>query len=754
MSVNYSQYPATGVFSENLGIYMRTAQDIYNDVGGFGRPVDKGIALSWSTYHLAGGTFYLPDASDITQSTSFSLHFNPSLSANNKVYNVLTSCVSDVTLYDNAVQGYNNQNRVYPEITTSTRYTLNGVAVRYLSDYEPSRFFEFMYAQNACQGFDGEWIDFREAWLHMDDVANPHYWTTGYRELFTSKTIVAINTATTVNAYDTIAPVTSRFTKMTRMIDNNYTTSIFCRNWSSELFSIIFNSDGDIANIIYPTGYDGDSDFNNSLFYVFGNMPKVRIYNMKTLTSSLFENPQDGVDYQFLYFDGVAYKNDNGVFVDMFGKQLEGDVEKGALYFDVWWRSGQPYRVNIFACHHVKSILKTLCSSGIPVRTPQSISNGTPLNARNPQNTEVSQFYQTKINSRTGEVRGEPKPLYEPENIQLIGNAGEIELSYTENIVIDETPLETPDLYYIGNGVRTYALTKPNLDTYFTNLFGLPDDIVDLIQKYTANIAEVTRNIMVFPFSVPNYTTTVAGNIVVHGSEIVENASEIRKSTCIIKAGSYFVESNNSFTDYEPYSNYYIFIPYVGFTKLESRDVVNHAISIQYVVDFNTGACEACIFRDGVILKTLQGIMGVNIPIVSRDYSQMLQNITSVVANSANAVKSIIAMDWKNALLNSGSATFDLQSSDISRNTTSETSTAGTSNNFVLPQYPFIIRIKAKAQNPDNYASTIGHACNVSGTLSEFTGYTVCRNVVIDNVIATSEECDMIKSLLESGVYI
>lgn len=751
MSVNYSAYPPTGVFSENLGIYYRTAQDIYNTIGGFGKPVDKSIALSWTKYHLSGGSFYFPNKNDITQNSAFSLNFNPSISKNNKVYNILTSCTSDATLTDNATQGYNTQKFVYPEITTTTRYTLNGTAVRYLSDYQPSRFFEWLYDQNKCTGLDGEWIDFCEAWLHMDDIANVHYWSFDYWNLLESTT-TAINNATTINAYDNVVPVLGRFTKITRMIDNNFSTSIFCRGWNTEIFNIVFNSENGLINsIIYPTGLYDFFNWSDNQFYIFGNIPVIRNLNIQETVIDLFE-PQGDIDVTFLYFDGVAYKNDNGVFIDAFGRQLTGDVENGGLRIEVWWRSGLPLRVKIHSCQHIKSILKTLCSYGIPVRSTQSRTNSTPLNGANPQNTEVSQFYQTKINTKTGEVKGDPQPLFVPENIQLIGNAGEIDLTYNDNISIEETPLETPDLYYIGNGVRTYALNKSNFDNYFTNLFGLPDDIVDLIQKYNTNLSEVTRNIMVFPFSVPNYTNTVVGNIVVHGSEIVQNANEIRKSTCIINAGSYFVESNESFTDYEPYSNYYIFIPYVGFTKLDSRDVVNHSISIRYVVDFLTGSCDACIFRDGVMLKTLQGIIGINIPIVSRDFSQMLRNVTSVVTNSANLAKSAFTKDVENVLQNVGATA--IKSANISRNTTNETSTAGTSNNFVLPQYPFIIRIKAKTQNPENYGSTVGYACNVSDRLSEFSGYTVCRNVVIDNIVATSEECDMIKSLLESGVYI
>ena len=748
MAVDYSKYPATGEFSTNLKIYYRTALDIYNAVGGFGGKVEKGISLSWTNYHLSGGTFYFPNVEDVTQSYAYSFNFRPSLFRNNKVYNVLTSCQTETTLKDNAIQGYNRADFVYPEITANTRYTLRGTAVRYLSDYQPSRFFQYIYSYNQTWGLDDEYQDFALAWLNMDNISSAHWWSYSFHDVL-SRSIVGINTATSVTLYDDIEAVLSRNLKFTRMIDNNYTHSIFCRNWSRELFTIVFNMyDGIIQEVRMPTGYNPVFQWYNAQYYVFGNIPVVDNLNVQEALYDFYGDISYG-GKSFIYFDGVPYKVENGKLVDALGRELAGDVEKGALFIYVEGHTDTQLIISVRCCHHVKSILKALCSCGLPVRTTQDYTASNPLNSINPQYEGVSQYYQTKINIRTGEVKGEPQPLYIPENAQLITNPNGIEIPYSDNITITETPLKVPEVFYISKGVRTYAMGQGDFNTLMQRLYELPADIFEIVKGFSENISESIRNVTVFPFHIPNNFLTASTNLVYYGEELLPSVNEVRRNNCIIDMGSFSVQGEGNFMDYEPYTQYFISLPYVGIRKLDSRDVVGKNINVKYIVDVQTGECRANVFRDGVLLSTHNGICGITIPIVSRDYATIISNINNIISSTASLTES--PFNANNTITSLFSA---VSSANIYRSSVTENGESGTTSSFTLPQYPYIIEIRSRYEIPENYGHSVGYVCEESGRIVDYTGFTICDNVDCSGIPCLEEEREAIRNILESGIYL
>ena len=71
-----------------------------------------------------------------------------------------------------------------------------------------------------------------------------------------------------------------------------------------------------------------------------------------------------------------------------------------------------------------------------------------------------------------------------------------------------------------------------------------------------------------------------------------------------------------------------------------------------------------------------------------------------------------------------------------------------------MPLDSYVIVSRPSVEEPDNFAHTYGKVCHTTGLLNDMSGFTVCKNVDVTGITATEEERSMIKTFLESGVFI
>lgn len=265
----------------------------------------------------------------------------------------------------------------------------------------------------------------------------------------------------------------------------------------------------------------------------------------------------------------------------------------------------------------------------------------------------------------------------------------------------------------------------------------------------------------------------------------------------------------NDFRDYAPYTTAELVVPYHGSVQLDPADWLGRLITIKYIIDVRTGVSTALICREGIPMITLNGQVGIPVPVHATDAANMInthqQNAynvraaeiqkTSAVANAIfgtaqgfisgasgvakntqgvkmtnnarlgamaaggvvgaaqNAVNGVLGV--KSADLNLNRAKSNLDHIPISRMTVgaaSSTVSAG------LERYPRlnIHRPKmAPGYSAEVYGHTVGFACNMFGEVGRFTGYTECSDVDCSGITgATEEEKNMIHDALVSGTYL
>ena len=67
---------------------------------------------------------------------------------------------------------------------------------------------------------------------------------------------------------------------------------------------------------------------------------------------------------------------------------------------------------------------------------------------------------------------------------------------------------------------------------------------------------------------------------------------------------------------------------------------------------------------------------------------------------------------------------------------------------------PYVIIERPSLSVPNNVQHYVGQTSNITMTLGDCRGFTLCEYVHIDNVSATTEEIAEIESLLKQGVIL
>lgn len=314
-------------------------------------------------------------------------------------------------------------------------------------------------------------------------------------------------------------------------------------------------------------------------------------------------------------------------------------------------------------------------------------------------------------------------------------------------------------------------------------------------QKFlNANPIDCIVNLMFYPFNLHDYITGNYNPVKLGNQTVIFTIGQTTYSfyglqpdasdsmQVLLDMGSVvYYPHFGDFRDYEPYSSAELIIPYHGSLTISPAEYMGHKIGVKCIVDLSTGASIAYIFRDDLAVDSITGTVGVQIPvsgIAQADYNNSVFNASAQL----NAAKISAAAGF-------ASDTIGLVASAVSANplgvaasvTKIAADTAAASNNLDIAQYnvshvkiPYrqsgtstpatstaadqiarliVRRPKMLEYDPQIYAEVNGYACLICDTLSGYTGFTVCSDVHVGGG-ATAEEKNMIKSLLQAGVYL
>ena len=212
-----------------------------------------------------------------------------------------------------------------------------------------------------------------------------------------------------------------------------------------------------------------------------------------------------------------------------------------------------------------------------------------------------------------------------------------------------------------------------------------------------------------------------------------------------VKLDEYF---NNVF-DYEN-TTISIYLPFCGIHKLDVNDVMRGEISVIYHVDVLTGACliDVKVMRDlaGGVIYTFSGNCAVQYPVSSGSYVGIVTGLLGIAGGIAGTVATGGALA---PLLMGAGASIGHMHTDVSHsgNISSNAGAMGA-------KKPYLIIERPQTKTPPTAVTIEGLPQNDIVTMSELTGYVKVKTAKYDGLSCTSNELDILRGLLETGVYI
>lgn len=309
-----------------------------------------------------------------------------------------------------------------------------------------------------------------------------------------------------------------------------------------------------------------------------------------------------------------------------------------------------------------------------------------------------------------------------------------------------------------------------------------PIDTVQSVMFFPlAIVPELLLNDSIFTTVQAPLTNVVYGNIT---SDI--QANHIPQQTVILDMGYIDIYRHfNDFRDYEPYTAIELYLPFCGFTSIDCSLFMGKQLKIKYIIDFLTGGCTACILANDLLVQTVNGQIGIQIPVTGAQTAQMRQaydnaqlqykqaqttTTATVAALAIGAVATaatggtaapIIAAGAAGGIsaLTSAQKAGEKLDYEIQHMTTPFKTVGGSTSaiSYQMELTPRVIITRPKMLNSfdiEAFATTQGFACCYSGSLENVSGYTQCSAVDLSGINATADEKEIINKLLLQGVIL
>lgn len=401
-------------------------------------------------------------------------------------------------------------------------------------------------------------------------------------------------------------------------------------------------------------------------------------------------------------------------------------------------------------------LIKTFCYLGIPISTNLQHARDDDFDSEYIYTMGINDSGLTDGNLKNGSDNNTVPQIDYTDDILTNNNFGGIDRVDPNNYT-DKIDLNKPTLSNVNVFNRSFAVTSNNVRQLADFLWNADETKFNEIVKGLALMGENPMNgiidLRLFPFDVAlKNSATNAEHIVigrtntgVNGIKLTENVNSL-----IDLGECTFFEKFKNFLDFEPYTTAQLYIPYIGVVPVSTAEFMGHKISAKMLVDYTTGAGTAIVFKDDIPFIYKNGVVGITIPMTGTDSASYASTVVGNVVNGAIGGISSIASGNIGGVVSSAEKLY----SGFATGTNYQTASASSPSVATWqPQKCYFIIDRPILNVPDNYGRTVGYACEITGKLSDFKGFTVVSNPEI-SFKCTETEKTMLTQLLTAGVFV
>lgn len=305
-----------------------------------------------------------------------------------------------------------------------------------------------------------------------------------------------------------------------------------------------------------------------------------------------------------------------------------------------------------------------------------------------------------------------------------------------------------PDTAISLSNINIYLLTKEQLMAFISDMwnFSWSEIATNMMTGIYNNLIDNVQSIRVMPFAPSELGTVEAVNSIVCGwwshTATVQKLGTSTNGMNLKHAGNWeFKEVFGGWADYAPYTSIELYLPYYGTINLDTNLFMGHILKVEYVLDVLAGLITYFLSCDNTCVITVSAKCAADVPV---SLSSGIDTSTDILKNESRFVSE--AGNLRPVGMVTGSTSV---ATEKCLNSCSE------SGMFYMPNKCHVRITRPAYTRASNYDSRYGYPCYGSYKLSKLKGFTVVENYKSHYTKGIKkEEEDMIKNMMESGVYL
>lgn len=217
---------------------------------------------------------------------------------------------------------------------------------------------------------------------------------------------------------------------------------------------------------------------------------------------------------------------------------------------------------------------------------------------------------------------------------------------------------------------------------------------------------------------------------------------------------------SNTFLDYSPYTKYELLLPFAPTPVTLPDWCVNKTVSAIFLYDIYTTACQYVIECNGERICSVSGIFGVDRPISAQNVAlKDASRLSAQVATASSVLGGVMSSASGNigGIVSGAIGGVSALSQMIMSGKQNYMYTVGANGDSSSVGLCHAVHLKitrALSAEDSNFTHVYGRPLCKYKKLSSVTGYTKCDNVNTTGLSCSENEKQMIKRLLETGIYI
>lgn len=339
---------------------------------------------------------------------------------------------------------------------------------------------------------------------------------------------------------------------------------------------------------------------------------------------------------------------------------------------------------------------------------------------------------------------------------------------------------------FLSPFIQSYVMNVTGVGEVADAFYSDDDTVIANIERglklFGSEPFEAIVGLSAFPFDVSTICTTVHTNGVYFGSyrQSVTDAWKITgMDDDYIDAGTinvgYLVDSEGNqlpeYRNFEPYASLHVYLPYVGWEKLQIEDYIGKTVNIRYYIDIYTRSGVCVLVADGALQDYFPvSCIGVELPITGQNLSRYANDtLNALLGMGAGVVGGAVAGSMlpgvgtafgaaTGALISGGIAvgkgTFDIAQKGKPKDHNLQKGSFSANTGCYMPQYVIFRFDVHDIIEPDKLNEIYGKPSSYSGPISNLNGFVKAETMKMNTSGMSDSIINEVTGLLNSGIYV